>query len=362
MSSRLALVGISLAVATMIVVSGVMQGFEQALHSAMGQQENDVFVYTYANTDDQYILDTIHELSYVSAADPFVQCYGLIRFNKMFHPLLLNAFKSSGFLNEKKGVRLDQGHAYLYEQGQDVNIILPGKGVLPNRYLMQFEGIAGYRTHISNHIWQAEAPYELLLEEDNKRTGVHFQLTQLSRAQDLRAHLMALDIGGIHIVSWFDRFQPFLEAIAIQRRVLLLLLSLIAVVSSFSLLSGLMMLGSDKVKHIAMLRTMGMRRHQVVSMFSIQAAIVSLVGSILGYAIGYTVLCYASNIVQWIESWIDVSLINFEVYGVSELPVVIAHSTNLMICLYVFLFSVCVAMIPAWIITRHHPAEVLRHG
>lgn len=80
---------------------------------------------------------------------------------------------------------------------------------------------------------------------------------------------MAARLGpGVRIYDWQRSNAAFFNAIQVERNVMFLILTLIILVASFNMISGLIMLVKDKGRDIAVLRTMGATRGMVMRIFS----------------------------------------------------------------------------------------------
>ena len=91
-------------------------------------------------------------------------------------------------------------------------------------------------------------------------------------------------------VPWQDINSAFFEAIQVEANVMFLILSLIILVAALNIISGLIMLVKDKSPDIAILRTMGATRGAVMRIFFIAGASIGVTGTMLGFAIGRSVL------------------------------------------------------------------------
>ena len=94
-----------------------------------------------------------------------------------------------------------------------------------------------------------------------------------------------------HIYDWRHTNQAFFNAVEVERNVMFLILTLIIIVAAFNMISGLIMLVQDKAKDIAVLRTMGLSRGAVQRVFLLAGLTVGAVGTMAGVLLGL-LFCY----------------------------------------------------------------------
>ncbi len=88
--------------------------------------------------------------------------------------------------------------------------------------------------------------------------------------------------------TWKDRNQAFFNALAVERNVMFLVLTMIILVAALNIISGLIMLVKDKGHDIAILRTMGATRGAMQRVFLITGAAIGVVGTFAGLRSGHS--------------------------------------------------------------------------
>jgi lipoprotein-releasing system permease protein len=86
--------------------------------------------------------------------------------------------------------------------------------------------------------------------------------------------------------TWKDSAGAFLRALDIEDNVMFVILSILVLIASLNIVSGLIMLVKNKGRDIGILRTMGLTEGSVLRVFFICGAFTGIVGTIAGVILG----------------------------------------------------------------------------
>ncbi|HPG95066.1 MAG TPA: FtsX-like permease family protein, partial [Dokdonella sp.] len=180
------------------------------------------------------------------------------------------------------------------------------------------------------------------------------------------AYSVARDLSGqlgqaYRVSDWMQGHSNFFKAIAMEKKVMFLILSLIVAVAAFNLVSTLVMLVTDKQADIAILRTLGQTPRSIMGVFMVQGVLVGTLGIVLGVGFGVMLSLNLSSLVRWIEQTFGVSFLSADVYYISELPSDLQWGDVGWITVTAFLFCIFATLYPAWRAARIEPAAALRH-
>ena len=87
-------------------------------------------------------------------------------------------------------------------------------------------------------------------------------------------------------ISWKDQNQTLINALKVEKNVMFIILSLIIIVASLNIISGLIIFVKEKNKDIGILKTIGMSNKSIIKIFFIIGISIGLIGSIIGLIIG----------------------------------------------------------------------------
>jgi len=192
-------------------------------------------------------------------------------------------------------------------------------------------------------------------------TGIRLRLDDMFQAFSVGRGLSD-ELGQMYrITDWMQGHNNFFKAVAMEKKVMFLILSLIVAVAAFNLVSTLVMLVTDKQSDIAILRTLGQSPRSVMGTFMVQGVLVGTLGIAMGVFFGVLLALNVESIVKWIEHTFHVTFLSPDVYYISELPSDLHWADVGWITATAFVFCVFATLYPAWRAARTEPAAALRY-
>jgi lipoprotein-releasing system permease protein len=166
---------------------------------------------------------------------------------------------------------------------------------------------------------------------------------------------------GLQVQTWKERNLALFNALAVERNVMFLVLTMIILVAALNIVSGLIMLVKDKGRDIAILRTMGATRGAIQRVFFLTGAAIGVAGTAGGFILGLVICLNVESIRQSIQWVSGVDPFNAELYYLSQLPADIDSSQTLWIVLMSLALSFGATLYPSWRAARLDPVEALRY-
>lgn len=184
-----------------------------------------------------------------------------------------------------------------------------------------------------------------------------------SRVAALTAEVGAALAGRpVRIADWQRANSSIYAAVVVERNVMFLILTLIVVVAAFSIVSSLTMLVKDKGRDIAILRTMGATRGAVLRIFLLCGSTIGCGGTLVGFALGLGVARNFDTLRGWLSHLEGTGLLGPELRFLMMLPSVVEVRDVAVIVVTGFGLSLLATLWPSWRAARIDPAEALRHG
>lgn len=196
-------------------------------------------------------------------------------------------------------------------------------------------------------------------------TGVRLKLHDMDQAWNVArdlAEALARENRSYYLVSdWSMENANMFRALKLEKTMIGILLSLIILMGAFSLLNSQVMLVTDKLADIAILRTLGLTPRGVMAVFVVQGTLIGVIGTVLGVVGGLLLTFNLEHILRAIERAFDVVLMPEDVYYVTGLPIDLQPGDVVVIALVALLLALMATIYPAWRAARTAPAEALRY-
>jgi len=167
--------------------------------------------------------------------------------------------------------------------------------------------------------------------------------------------------GGVYVTDWTREHGNFFRSIQLTRSIIFVILLLVVGVAAFNIVSTLVMVVRDKRGEIAILRTLGATPAAILLIFVLQGTVVGVVGTMAGVAAGVLGAWNVSSISTLIESVTGFRFLAPDVYFISELPSTLLWSDVWQVAGIALALGLLSTVYPAWRGAVTAPAEVLRY-
>lgn len=377
--SMLAITGLALGVALLVIVLSVMNGFDRELRERILSVVPHVqLIHGIGVTDWQTQQTLIEGLDQVSEVTPYNEAEGLIHSRQKTRPLQLLGLSAESLPSGLQAV-LNEGNLsvpganeLLLSQpmaedlnvvsGQRVTVIIPSiNGSKTAAYSFVVKGLFSTHTELDQLLGLAS------LEQVGDIAGVpgmvqgfRLQVDDQFNAREIGYKLLEQLPFGYGFRDWFQTHGNLYQAIQLSRNMVGLLIFLIVAIAAFNVVSMLMMSVVSKRKDIAVLQTLGLSRGQLLKVFLIQGAMIGLFGIALGVLLGVLGCYWVADLVLWVESLLGASFLDTAVYPIDYVPVDLRWADVLQISTIAFMLNLLATIYPALRASRMVPAQELR--
>ncbi|HEY8521221.1 MAG TPA: lipoprotein-releasing ABC transporter permease subunit [Gammaproteobacteria bacterium] len=392
--SGVSMLGIGVAVAVLIVVLSVMNGFETQLQERTLAMVSDATISGYEGPLEDWrdLASQARARDGVVAVAPFVEGQGMAVAGEEIAGVTIRGVDPA-YEREVSGIEgfMRQGTLEALEPGRFAIVIgaslarTLGVGLGDELVLVLAEGrvtplgvLPTVRTFTVAGIFDSGMyEYDRLLvltafEDASRlfRTGGRATGVRLHVEDRYQARAIATDVArryarahGVNFYydDWTRQHVNLLRSIQITKAIMFVILSLVIAVAAFNIVSTLMMVVREKRGDIAILRSFGATPRSVMTVFGLQGTLVGAAGTALGVLLALLVTWQLGDVVGWIEALTGVDLLPEEVYFLSELPSELRPLEIAEICLLALVLAVAATFYPALTAARQQPAEVLRY-
>jgi lipoprotein-releasing system permease protein len=202
---------------------------------------------------------------------------------------------------------------------------------------------------------------QLFFQAKDKATDIEVLLQHPDDSLQTSRRIRSAIEGGYYVWTWQDRYRSFFSALAVERFVMGLILSLLIVIAAVSILVGFVMLVKDKGREIAILRTMGATRGAIMRIFVLSGLVIGAIGAGLGVVLAIAFCANIEGIRQWLQDSLGIVLFPADVYFLKELPAKIDPLVVAGFSGFALLWSFLATLYPAWRAARLDPVEALRY-
>ena len=388
--SAISMLGIAIAVAVLIVVMSVVNGFERELKDRLLAMTAHASIEgvdgTLENSSD--LIDLALDNPRVTAAAPFVDGQALLVFEKQLSGAELRGIDpemeetvsgiggvmqvgeltelTAGDFNIVLGIELAE--ALRVGVGDKVTVTLAeGRvtpaGIVPRTKRFTVSGI--YRVGMYEfdrrlafiNIGDAQKLYRLR----NAVSGVRLAVTEIYEAPAI-VREVALANGELVLVGdWTRRHVNFFRSIQITKSILFVILMMVIGVAAFNIVSTLVMVVKDKQSDIAILRTIGARPISILKIFVTQGSIIGITGTLAGVVAGILLALNLESIIGFFESVLGIKFLAADVYFISDLPSDLHYGDIAVVAGIALILALISTIYPAWVAAKTAPAEALRY-
>jgi len=162
------------------------------------------------------------------------------------------------------------------------------------------------------------------------------------------------------ITDWQHMSTSFFQVVQVERNVMFIILTLIILIAAFNIVSGLIMLVKDKMRDIAIMRTMGATRGTIMRIFFLTGATIGIMGTLTGVVGGLAFAMNIETIRRWLERLLDMELFNAEIYFLTQMPCKVDGGDVAATVLMALGLSFLATIYPSWRAARLDPVEALR--
>jgi len=386
--SLTSMLGMILGVAVLILVLSVMNGFDRELRERiLGMVPHATVQADGVMQDWQQVAELAEADDAVISAAPFIQGQVMLTHAGSVQGALINgvlpeaeakvsiirdhmvAGKLENLESGKFGIILGELLARQLRAGvgSKVTVVMPvasasPAGVLPRLKRFTVTGIFKVGAQLDGslaliHLGDGARLYRL----GSGVHGIRLKLHDLFQAGPTAWRIASQLPSGYWASDWTRTQGNLFQAIKLEKTMIGLLLLMIVAVAAFNIISTLVMVVTDKRSDIAILRTMGASPRTIMLSFMVQGALIGVIGTLIGAALGVILALTVSDVIAWIEQLLNVQILSAEVYFISYIPSQLRLDDVLMVCGSGLLLSFLATLYPSMRAAKVQPAEALRY-
>jgi lipoprotein-releasing system permease protein len=386
LSTLISTAGVAVGVMALIVVIGVMTGFDQDLKKKILSVNAHVVVLRQGASisDEGAVAAAVKTVPGVVAAHPFI--FTQVMFSApgnisggVLRGLDPDTIKAGGpqalevhqgrFADLAEYTRGEPPQAAIGNElarnlglavGEYLNVISPlgtltPMGRMPRMKPFRVTAIfhCGMYEFDSSLVYTSIPQLQDFLGLGKRVTGLEVEVQDIYAADRVAAAIQQKLGDGYYTRDWMRMNRSLFSALKLEKIAMFIILTLIVLVAAFGIASTLFMMVMKKTKDIAILKSMGATRQSIMQIFIIKGLSIGVIGTALGLVLGLG-LCGILKRYEFIK-------LPRDVYYISTLPVQVQAGDVAAIVGAAVAISLLATLYPSWQAARLDPVEAIRY-
>ncbi|MBF0619637.1 MAG: ABC transporter permease [Candidatus Omnitrophica bacterium] len=373
-----AMIGIAIGVAALIVVIGVMTGFDRDLKEKIIGTNAHVLVERETGVKDfEQMRTLLAAVPGVIGASPYIHGNVFIEFGNRAAGLIIRGIdpKNEGHVTKinaylKGGFKIDQlergkvvigselARFYGFRVGDDVTLLSPVSGVAGEGWRYKFKIAAIFNSGMYDYdrnliLVDYRNAQEIFNLPADIVTGVAMKLRDVEKADEVKRAVVAKLGFAYEVRTWIEQNANFFAALNLEKFAMFVILILIVLVASFNIVSTLIVTVTSKTKDIGILRSIGVPAGAIRQVFTLYGLALGLIGTFWGLSCGL--------LIAYVLKETELIKLPATVYYIDHLPVLIQVPDILMITGSAVLISFLATIYPSAKAASLEPVEALRY-
>lgn len=392
LTTSLAVVGITIGVMVLITVSSVMNGFDYEIRKRLYDMTEQITLKPFSSQLENWdsIQKTVLAEKHVTAAFPYINGYAMISYRNQSTPISVVGILPDVPTKLPKLARpiatenvnlLEPGsfnvimadvlaHHLGLVPGNKFILITPSTSITPIGLVPKLKQVtlAATFTADGKNKYETQVLFTNLADaqklfnfNENNVSGLGVLVDDLYIATEVSQKLRS-KLPIYSISDWTDEYRPLFESFKMQKIMFIVVLSLIVLIATFNLVSGLVMLAIEKKSDIAVLRSLGMKTKDVMLIFIIQGGIIGLTSIVIGSGLGILLAKNITYLASGLEKILGTEFVSESVFLFNFLPSKIHWMDVVIIAVLTFVLSLIATIYPARWAAKILPAQVLRYN
>ena len=391
--SLISFIGITLAVAVLIIVMSVMNGFRSELMSRILGFNGHVYVTggVLSGPDRNRLVTKLKAIPGVVQAAPVIEAQAMalgqgqiagamvrglspadVRATKLVSGNItrgsMEGFGGGDYGGDLVlvGDRLAQSLGV--QPGDPLTLISPtggatAFGATPQRKTYTVAGTfsVGMSEYDQTFIYMPLAQAQLFFGRGQSVDFIEMKLKNPDQAGAYKPLVAGITGPASIVTDWTQKNASYWGALLVERNVMRLILMLLVAIAAMNIISGLVMLVKNKTRDIAILRTMGAGQGSILRIFFMAGASVGVLGTVAGLAIGILFCLYIGPIQSFVEWATGQAVFSSDVYFLSRVPAKVDWQEVAVIAFWSLAMSFLATLAPAFRASKLDPVEALRY-
>ncbi len=372
--------GISIGVATLIIALSIISGLEKTINKKIIELDSHIKIFSiehkkYMKMNDIEPLIKKHrsEFNYIS---PFLTSTVILTKKNQSEGIIIKGIKDLNYIEKLNSNLIEGSFNNTYN-----NELIIGKSlskriflnvgdkvlltslstfnqedeVIPNIDLFTITGI--YETGITQFDNQIvfsnlETVQELLVNGEDLINGVDLSLKKFDNIYKITSALRESMKFPLYTQNIFEIHRNIFNWIELQKKPIPIVLSLIILVAVFNIISTLFLIVIERTSSIGILKALGLKRTQIISIFLMQGTYIGFIGILAGNIL--------SLILMFIQNQLNLIKVPSNIYLVTKVPFDFSIIIFISVSIITLILALLASVIPSLITSRINPIKAIK--
>ena len=228
-------------------------------------------------------------------------------------------------------------------------------GLMPKSRMFRVSGIfftGLYEFDSSTALVHLETAQNFLGMED-RISYIQVKIEDIFQAPGIGRRVEQMLPNAAFVTTWMELNASLFSALKLEKTIMFLTITLIVIVAALNIIASLILMVMEKTRDIGILKAMGATSRSIRSIFFLQGAMIGVIGTFTGVALGL--------FFGWLANTFELIKVPVDIYQIAYVPFFIKLPDLLMIIGVTLIISFLSTLFPSYRAAKVDPVVALKY-